>query len=131
LHEDLRFHPYKIHVTHELKKKQYEVSRVNTCRQFLNNDEGVLGVLITSDEAYFHLSGCVTKQNFRYWSDSNPMQLHEKPLHRKNVTFWRGVSTFGVIRPYFFEKNHQADTMDSERYCTMLQTFLATELRRM
>jgi hypothetical protein len=36
-----------------------------------------------------------------------------------------------VIEPYFFEENNQAVNVDSERYCTMLQTSLATELRRM
>jgi hypothetical protein len=75
-----------------------------------------------SDEAHFHLSSYVNKQNFKYW--------HKKPLHDEKVTIWCGVSTFGVIGPYFFEEN-QAITMYSERYCTMLQTFLATELWKM
>jgi hypothetical protein len=41
-------------------------------------DDAAIGM---SDEAHFHLSGCVNKQNFRYWSDANPRQLHERPLH--------------------------------------------------
>jgi hypothetical protein len=133
LHEDLRFHPYKIHVTHELKE-QDKASRVNFCRQFLdivNNDEGVFDNLIMSDASHFRLSGNVNKQNFRYWSNNKPMQLYEKPLHSENVTVWYGVSTFVVIRPYFFEEKKEAVTVDSERYCTKLQTFLATEQRRM
>jgi hypothetical protein len=96
----------------------------------VNNDEGVLDVLIMSNEAHFHLSSYVNNQNFRYWSDNNPMQLHEKPLHGEKVIVWYGVSTFGVIGPYFFDENNQAVTVDSERCCTMLQTFLATELQR-
>jgi hypothetical protein len=105
LHEDLRFHLYKIQVTHKLKE-QDKASHVNFYRQFLetvNNDEGVLDVLIVSDEAHFHLSGYINKQNFRYWSDKNPMQLHEKPLHSEKITIWCGVSMFSVIGPYFFE----------------------------
>jgi hypothetical protein len=133
LHEDLRFHPYQIHITHELKEHD-KAARVNFRRQFLDivkNDEGVLDDLIISDEAHFHLSGYVNKQNFRYWSDNNPLQLRTKPLHSEKVTIWCGVSTFAVIGPYFFEENNQAISMDSERYCTRLQTFLATEPRRM
>jgi hypothetical protein len=133
LHQDLRFHPYKIHITHKLIE-QDKASHVNFHRQFLdivNNDEGVLDVLIMSDEAHFHLSSYINKQNFRYWSNNNPIQLHKKPLHSEKVTVWCGVSMFGVIRPYFFEENNQAVTMDSECCCTMLQTFLATELQRM
>jgi hypothetical protein len=59
------------------------------------------------------------------------MKLHGKPLRSEKVTGLCGVSTFGVIGAYFFEANKQAFTVDSERYCTMLQTFLDTELRRM
>jgi hypothetical protein len=32
------------------------------------------------DKAHFHLFGCGNKQNFGYWSDANPRQLHERPL---------------------------------------------------
>jgi hypothetical protein len=68
LHEDLRFHLYKINVTRELKA-QDKASHMNFCRQFLDlvdNNEGVLDVLIMADEAHFQLSGYVNKQNFRY-----------------------------------------------------------------
>ena len=37
-------------------------------------------------EAHFHLSSFVNKQNFRYWSQSNPRELHERPLHSERVT---------------------------------------------
>jgi hypothetical protein len=39
----------------------------------VDNGEGVLGVLITTDEAHFHLSGYGTKQNLGYFSNNNPM----------------------------------------------------------
>jgi 16S rRNA C1402 (ribose-2'-O) methylase RsmI len=47
-YEDTRFHPYKIHITQELKE-QHKTSCVNFSRQLLDivdNDEGVLDVLI-------------------------------------------------------------------------------------
>ena len=59
-------------------------------------------ILITSDEAHFHLSGSVNRQNFRYWSESNPRELHEKPLHSERVIVWCAVANFGVWGPYFF-----------------------------
>jgi len=34
-------------------------------------------VLLSSDEAHFHLSGAVNKQNFRYWAERNPGELQE------------------------------------------------------
>jgi len=83
-----------------------------------------------SDEAHFHLSGFVNKQNFRYWSERNPCNLHEKPLHSEKVTVWCAVSSRGIIGPYFFENERgNAVTVNAERYIEMLQTFFLPELR--
>jgi hypothetical protein len=132
MHADLRFKSYKIHVAHK-PKEQDKASHVNASKQFLNsvnNDEGVLDVVIMSDLAHFHLSSYINKQNCRCWSNNNPTQLHEKPLNTDMVTVWCKVSTFGAIRPYFFEDNNHAITMNNEQYCTMLHIFLAMELQR-
>lgn len=56
-----------------------------------------------SDEAHFHLTGYVNKQNMRYWAQTNPTELHQRPLHSAKVTVWRAVLCRGVIGPYFFE----------------------------
>ena len=39
-----------------------------------------------SDEANFHISGCVNKQNMHNWSGDNPREDHEKPPHCERVT---------------------------------------------
>lgn len=133
LHSDLHFHPYKIQVVHKLKDPDKPV-RVAFCRRFLQileNDENQINFLLMSDEAHFHLSGYVNKQNFRYWAEENPHQLHEKPLHDHKVTVWCGVSIFGIVGPYFFEENDETVTINSERYIHMLETFLRPELRRL
>jgi hypothetical protein len=70
-------------------KEQDKPSHANFCRQFLDiltNDEGDLDVLIMSDEAHFHVSGYINKQNVKCWSSKSCMQLHEKPLHNAEVT---------------------------------------------
>jgi hypothetical protein len=56
-----------------------------------------------TDEAHFHLSGCVNKQNFRCWAEQNPQQLHQRALHSARVTVWCGVENFRGIGPYLFE----------------------------
>ena len=74
----------------------------------------------------------VNKQNFRYWADANPQQLHEKPLHSEKVTVWCAMSSNGIIGPYFFEDaaGHSV-TVTSARYLQMLETFLIPQLQQL
>ena len=82
-----------------------------------------------SDEAHFHLSGFVNKQNFPYWSATNSTELHERPLHSSKVTVWCAISSFGVIGPYFFENEREkAVTVTGPRYVHMLENILGPEL---
>ncbi|XP_039282917.1 uncharacterized protein LOC120351044 [Nilaparvata lugens] len=90
-----------------------------------------MATLFCSDEAHFHLCGAVNKQNFWYWAANNPRQLHERPLNSPKVTVWCAVSQFGVIGPYFFEDDNITITVTSERYVTMLQTFLQPKLEEL
>jgi hypothetical protein len=52
----------------------------------INDDPNFVNNFFMSDEAHFHISGYVNKQNCRYWAPANPHQLHEQPLHSQNVT---------------------------------------------
>jgi hypothetical protein len=88
LHKDFHFYPYKIQVTHALHGHAY-VNRVNFCQtslQLINQTQELLNNLLMSDQAHFHLSGFVNKQNFHYWSTTNPIELHERPLHSSKIT---------------------------------------------
>jgi transposase len=132
LHSDLKFHPYKIQVVQELKPLDY-VARQRFCEQMIekiNDDPDFVDNFFMSDEAHFHISGYVNKQNCRYWGPENPRQLHERPLHSQKVTVWCAVSTRGVIGPYFFEDERgNATTVTSQRYVDMLNTFVAEQLQ--
>jgi len=131
LHKVLHFYPYKIQVTHALHKHDYG-NRVNFCQTFLqliNQNQELVNNLLTSDEAHFHLSGFVNKQNFHCWSATNPIELHERPLHSSKVTVWWAISSFGIISPYFFEdEREKAVTVTGPCYVHMLENFLGPEL---
>jgi len=62
LHRDLRMHPYKSAIAQKLKGRDFE-NRTKLRRDLLN--VRVTDVVFFSDEAHFHLSGTVNKQNFR------------------------------------------------------------------
>jgi len=85
-------------------------------------------VLLSSDEAHFHLSGAINKQTFRYWAERNSRELQERPLHSPCVTVWCAVADFGVTGPYFFEEGGATVTVTSDRYVEMLETFLCPKL---
>lgn len=85
-----------------------------------------------SDEAHFHLCGVVNKQNYRFWASEQPSLLHKTPLHSAKVTVWCGITSFGILGPYFFEEHTVTVTVTSERYVEeMLNNFLPTELLRL
>ena len=63
LHEELKFHPYKLAVVHELNPRHF-VAQENACEALLGLPDATL--VFFSDEAHFHLSGTVNKQNMRY-----------------------------------------------------------------
>lgn len=131
LHNDLHHHPYKIQIVQALNEADYATRR-RFCEEFLNlvdQDEDIVHNLWMSDEAHFHLSGYVNKQNFRFWSDVNPRQLHQQPLHSAKVTVWCAMSSSGIIGPYFFEDAlGNAVTVTSERYAYMLENFFTPQL---
>lgn len=129
LHKELSFHPYKIMVAQELMPHDYN-NRVDRCQEMLERIPET-STFFSSDEAHFHLCGAVNKQNFRYWADSNPKQLHERPLHSPKVTVWCAISLFGIIGPYFFEENGRTVTVTAGRYVSMLENFFEPQLQRL
>jgi len=74
--------------------------------------------------SHFLLNSCVNKQNFRYWIETNPQQVLERPLHNARVTVWCAIAEFGVVGPYFFEEGEITVTVTSDRYIEMLENFL-------
>jgi hypothetical protein len=87
LHRALHYNPYKIQTAQVLKDVDH-ANRLAFCQKLLNiineNQDLVLNLLMR-DEAYFHLSGFVNKQNFRYWSSETPQTFHGKRLHISKV----------------------------------------------
>ena len=63
-HKDLNFRPYKVVIFQELNDRDMANRRISL-EQLLEmlNDYGVINTLLMTDEAHFHLSGYVNKQN--------------------------------------------------------------------
>lgn len=120
----------KIQVIQALKPQHFN-SQVLFRQQMLNvigQDGELVHNFWISDEAIFHLSGYVNKQNFRYWRGNNP-RTHKNPLHSEQVTVWCAMSFQGVVDPVFFKSgNGNMVAVNSERYADMLVNFAQPDL---
>jgi hypothetical protein len=97
LHADLKLHPYKIMLAQELSERG-NANHTAISAEILEQVPAA-AVLLSSDEAHFHISGAVNKQNFCYWAERNRRELQERPLHSPLITVWCAVADFGVIGP--------------------------------
>lgn len=132
--KDLHMYPYKVQSVHQLLPVDRQ-KRVAYSRAILNLEHEIDNFstkIIMSDEAHFHLSGYVNKQNYRFWGTENPRVMHEKPLHPQKVTAWCAVHGGGVIGPYFFEDAAgHTTTVDGARYRDMLTGFFLPKLNEL
>jgi hypothetical protein len=108
LHNDLQLFPYKVQIVQQLLPNDFG-TRIKFCNRFqqlLHENHEFMSNLLMSDEAHFHLCGVVNKQNYRFWASEKPSFLHKTPLRSAKVTVWCGVTSFGILGPYFFEENN-------------------------
>jgi hypothetical protein len=80
--------------------------RTHFCNWFLQAvHDGVLDPKLTffTDEAWFHLSGYINAQNIRYWSNINPRQTFEVPLHDQKIGVWCAITASRIVGPIFLK----------------------------
>lgn len=132
LRSELKLYPYKIQLIQEItandpqQRLEYAESFLHLCEEasFIDN-------VIFSDEAHFYLSGHVNRHNSRIWSNENPQEIQERPLHSPRVTVWCGITASTVFGPYFFESDDgTTSTVNGERYRIMIREFLIPRIKR-
>lgn len=105
----LRFHPYRMHIRHELKQEDFE-RRINFCNWFAEScrDANFLSNFIISDEAGFAMNGEVNSQNVRQYAPwgNNPGFHFNRNESREKLTVWAGLCGNGlVVGPFFIAGN--------------------------
>ena len=130
---DLKMQPFKATLVHGLHEDDLP-KRVEFCEWFLErqrHDPQFLHSIFFSDEASFHLTGSVNRQNERYWGIENPRALVETKSFTPKVNVWVAMSSRHIIGPFFFEDEEgKSLTINSDRYIGMLEQFFLPELRR-
>lgn len=79
--------------------------------------------IMWSDEAQFCMNGHVNKHNCCYWDYQNPRIQIPVPNDRRGINVWCGISSGGLVGPYFFDGN-----VTSDAYLTLLEDFASPHL---
>jgi transposase len=120
------FHSFKPSQVIALSEDDFD-KRIQFCETMLqifeeNND--FVNKIIWSDESEFKLNGVVNRHNCCYWSYSNPHEEISVINSKKGVMVWCGVTSDGLIGPYFFE-----GSVNSMTYLQMLNEFLWPQVK--
>ena len=110
--------PYKPNLLHALNEDDPD-RRLQFCKtflQFYENSAEIADQIIWSDEVTFKVNGHVNRHNSVYWYETNPREILEKEVNVPGITVWGGISSSGMIGPFFFE-----ETVTGNSYLTMLQ----------
>ena len=124
LRQDLHMHPYVAlevqQLSDEDRAERHEFSQ--SMIEMIDNDESILPFIIFSDEAVFQLNGTL---KLRFWAETNPHMVTERPMRGEKVTVWAGIWSGGFIGPFFF-----SETVNGERYLQMLEEKVLPELKK-
>ena len=120
----LQMKPHKLQFVQALKADNTR-KRIQFCidmKQELEEDQ-FDEKLVFSDEATFHTSKKVIKQNVRIWGLENPHESLEQVRDSPKVNVFCAISKKHVHGPYFFDENVTGDN-----YLHMLQAWLMDRL---
>jgi hypothetical protein len=70
------------------------------------NNNNPLDLIFSTDEAWFHLSGYINKQNMRIWSAESAETSHDfvqSPFHPEKIVVWLAISRVRIFGPFFFK----------------------------
>lgn len=130
---DLHQHDYNIQITQVLKPSDH-ARRRRFCSWMLKQPLELSRRIIFSGEADFSLGGYVDTYNCHIWGSEDHKNCGvkpQKPANAKKTTVWCGIWSGGIIGPYFFDNDTDADGtagVTGSRYRAMLTQFLWPKL---
>ncbi len=125
--DQLNFKPYRPTLIVHLNEDDFD-RRSEFCEIWLDkfaNDSDLLDRIFWSDEAKFSMNSTVNRHNCTYWARENPHFHFEVPNNQQGVTVWCGMSSNGLIGPFFFN-----DTVNGPLYKEMLVEYVWPKISR-
>jgi transposase len=127
--KSLKFRSYKLQILQKITPNDWILRKefAVTVLDRLAEDENYLRRIFFSDEATFHLSGKVNKQNVRIWGTENPHCYQEHTRDSEKINVWCGLFHDRVIGPFFFQENN----INGNIYIDMLENFAFPQLEEL
>lgn len=120
-----RYHPYKLHVSQELRPGDNE-RRLEFCNWLdrkLQQNEDFLNNIIWTDECNFSTSGLFNRNNEHYYAVENPHQNQQvRRQGRASFNVWVGLYRNRILGPIIYDGN-----LNSDRYLHFIQNLDALE----
>jgi hypothetical protein len=89
IHKRLRRYAYKTLLKHEIKpdarSKRYDY--LNLMLNKTDGDGTFLRRICFTDEATFHMNGCVNRHKCRIWGSEQPNEIHDYDHDKKNFRY--------------------------------------------
>lgn len=126
--QDLHFHPYHIHIQHELLPADLP-RRQAFCEWLLERcvrNPRFLRNFMIGDEAAFAMNGKVNQHNVVEYAPARhpPVFNFDTHISREKVTVWVGLCGNGVvIGPFFFERN-----VNGQAYLQMINDHVVPQM---
>lgn len=92
-------------------------------QKFLNRHSRTVSAfdyVFFSDEAWFHKTGYINANNYRFWCSENPHIYRETSLHPEKIGVWCALSRKRIIGPIFF-----TSTVNTEVYKDIITQFIS------
>ena len=80
------------------------------CLEKFNYDPGLVDHILWSDECKFNRNEIVNRYNCTYWSTENPHTKFSMPNTKEWMMVWCGLSSNGLLGPYFFDETVTGST---------------------
>lgn len=114
-----RYHPYKLHVSQELRPGDSE-RRLQFCywlNERIQEDDDFFNKIIWTDECNFSTSGLFNRNNEHYYAVENPYQNQQvRRQGRESFSVWVGLYQNKILGPIFYDGN-----LNGERYLNIIQ----------
>ena len=125
--KELGFRPFKPCAAIDLSDDDFD-RRQEFCESMIDRikaEPGILDKIIWSDESEFKLNGTINRHNCRYWASTNPHELLRRSQYAEGIMVWCGITSSGIIGPYFFEEN-----VTGISYLKMLQDYVWPQVKQ-